>query len=63
MPIIYLKSGGYLECDGYTIKDGCAKTIGATFKETTFPPSGTKQQESAIPLANILFILPQKLAW
>ncbi len=50
-----------MECDGYTIKDGCAKTIGATFKETTFPPSGTKQQESAIPLANILFILPQKI--
>jgi len=61
LPIIYLKSGGYLECEGYTIKDGCAKTIGATFKETTFPPSGTKQQEAAIPLANILFILPQKI--
>jgi hypothetical protein len=56
-----LKSGGYVECEGYTIKDGCVKTIGASFKETTFPPNGTKQQESAIPLANILFILPQKL--
>lgn len=61
MSIIYLKSGGYLECEGYTIKDGCAKTIGATFKETTFPPSDTKQQESVIPLANILFILPKKI--
>ncbi|MCX7785794.1 MAG: hypothetical protein N2201_06190 [candidate division WOR-3 bacterium] len=61
MPIIYLKSGGYVECEGYTIKDGVVKTIGATFKETTFPPKETKQQESVIPLSNILFILPQKV--
>ncbi|MEO0092336.1 MAG: hypothetical protein ABIK61_06480 [candidate division WOR-3 bacterium] len=61
MPIIYLKSGGYLECEGYTIKDGVVKTIGATFKETSFPPKETKQQESVIPLSNILFILPQKI--
>ena len=60
MPVIYLKSGGYVECEGYTIKDGVVKTIGATFKEAEFPAQGTKQQESIIPLANILFILPQK---
>ncbi|MEO0076377.1 MAG: hypothetical protein ABIJ94_00390 [candidate division WOR-3 bacterium] len=61
MPIIYLKSGGYVECEGFTIKDGVVKTIGAIFKDTKFPPDNTKQQESVIPLDNILYILPQKI--
>jgi hypothetical protein len=59
VPIIYLKSGGYVECEGYTIKDGCVKTIGANFRETNMPENIAKQPESAIPLANILYILPQ----
>jgi hypothetical protein len=61
MPIIYLKSGGYVEIEGYTIRDGCLKAIGATFRETNVPEKSAKQSEAAIPLDNILYILPQKV--
>lgn len=62
MPVIYLKSGGYIECEGYTIKDGCARAIGAVLKETEELPESKKYAEAVIPLANILFILPQQLS-
>lgn len=61
MPIIYLKSGGCVEVEGYTIKDGCLKAIGVTFRETNIPEESQKQPEAAIPLDNILYILPQKV--
>jgi hypothetical protein len=61
MPVIYLKSGGYVEVEGYTIREGCLKAIGATFKDTNVPEKSAKQSEAAIPLDNILYILSQKV--
>jgi|UniRef100_A0A7C6EBU7 hypothetical protein len=60
MPIIYLKSGGYVECEGYTIRDGCIKAVGVKFNETKVPEQNAKQPEAAIPLDNVLFVLPKK---
>jgi hypothetical protein len=59
MPLIYLKSGGYIECDGYTIKEGCARAIGGSFRCVSEIPDSTRQPEIIIPLSNILFITPQ----
>ncbi|MCS7258957.1 MAG: hypothetical protein NZ601_06315 [candidate division WOR-3 bacterium] len=61
MPVIYLKSGGYIECEGYTIKEGCVRAIGGTLKETREVQESSKYPEVIIPLGNILFIVPQKL--
>ncbi|MCS7249596.1 MAG: hypothetical protein N2323_04360 [candidate division WOR-3 bacterium] len=60
MPIIYLKSGGYCECEGYTIKDNCIKAVGVKFNVENLPEELRKQQEAVIPLNNVLYILPQK---
>lgn len=60
MPIIYLKSGGYCECEGYTIKDNCVKAVGVKFNVENLSEELKKQNEVIIPLDNILYILPQK---
>lgn len=60
MPIIYLKSGGYVECEGYTIRDGCVKAVNVKLVKTEVSEENTKQQEAAIPLSNILYVLPKK---
>ena len=60
MPIIYLKSGGYVECEGYTIRDGCVKAVNVKFSNTPIPEDKSKQQEAAIPLDNVLYVLPKK---
>jgi len=60
MPIIYLKSGGYVECEGYTIRDGCVKAVNVKFIQTNVSGENAKQQEAAIPLDNVLYVLPKK---
>lgn len=60
MPIIYLKSGGYVECDGYTIRDGCVKAVNVKFVKTAISEEDAKQPEAAIPLDNILYVIPKK---
>lgn len=60
MPVVYLKSGGYIECEGYTIKEGAVKAVNVKLCTTGVPEECTKQQEAVIPLANILYILPKK---
>ncbi len=56
MPTIYLKSGGMAECEGYTIKDNCARAVGVKFINTELPEEKKKQPEAVIPLCNILYI-------
>ncbi|MDH5186138.1 MAG: hypothetical protein OEZ20_09110 [candidate division WOR-3 bacterium] len=60
MPIIYLKSGGFVECEGYTIRDGCIKAVNVKFIKTDVLEENSKQQEAAIPLNNVLYVLPKK---
>lgn len=60
MPIIYLKSGGYCECEGYTIKDNCIKAVGVKFNVDELPEELKKQKEAVIPLDNVLYIITQK---
>jgi len=61
MPIIYLKSGGYCECEGYTIKDNCVKAVNVKFNVENIPEELKKQNEAVIPLNNVLYIIPAKL--
>uniref|UniRef100_A0A7V3ZUX7 Uncharacterized protein n=1 Tax=candidate division WOR-3 bacterium TaxID=2052148 RepID=A0A7V3ZUX7_UNCW3 len=61
MPIIYLKSGGYCECEGYTIKDNCVKAVNVKFNVENIPEELKKQNEAVIPLSNVLYIIPAKL--
>lgn len=56
MPIIYLKSGGQAECEGYTIKDNCVRAVGVKFINTEIPEGKKNQPEAVIPLFNILYI-------
>jgi hypothetical protein len=57
MPTIYLKSGGEVECEGYTIKDNCVRAVGVKFVNIEFPEEKRKQPEVVIPLFNILYII------
>jgi|UniRef100_A0A7V5XYU9 hypothetical protein len=60
MPVIYLKSGGYCECEGYTIKDNCVKAVNVKFNVENIPEELKKQNEAVIPLSNVLYIIPAK---
>ncbi|MGB9742002.1 MAG: hypothetical protein ACP5JB_02555 [candidate division WOR-3 bacterium] len=60
MPIVYLKSGGYAVCGGWTVKEGVVKMVDVVFKQTGLPEDQTKQPEAAVSLANVLYILPGK---
>ncbi len=58
MSVVYLKSGGYAVCGGYTVKDGVVKMVDVTFKEAGLPPDKERQPEAVVALANVLYILP-----
>ncbi len=58
MPVVYLKSGGYAVCGGYTVKDGVVKMVDVTFNETGLPPDKARQPEAVVALTNVLYILP-----
>ncbi|MEO0098566.1 MAG: hypothetical protein ABIK99_05985 [candidate division WOR-3 bacterium] len=57
MPTIYLKSGGEVECEGYTIKDNCVRAVGVKFIKTEIPEEKKSQPEAVIPLFNVLYII------
>ncbi|MEO0025962.1 MAG: hypothetical protein ABIK54_04300 [candidate division WOR-3 bacterium] len=58
MPIVYLKSGGYAVCGGYTVKEGVVKMVDVIFKETEIPEGRERQPEAVVSLANVLYIIP-----
>ncbi len=57
MATIYLKSGGMVECEGYTVKDNCVRAVGVKFIQTQIPQEKEKQPEAVIPLYNVLYIV------